>query len=132
MMGGMRAGPMADGMLAPGMMGQGMMGGGMTEMGAMQMGPMMMHGPHGQMGAHALGPGALYGMPHGAPTEMTSARVEAYLSHMLERHHNPRLAIGDIAQAEDGSIIAEIVTVDGSLVQRLAFNRFPGLFRQID
>lgn len=126
MMGGMRGGPMAEGMPGRGMMGQGMMG-----MDGMPMGPMM-HGLHGQMGGHALGPGALYGMHHGAPSEMTPARVETYLAHLLERHGNPRLEIGEITEAEDGSIIAEIVTVDGSLVQRLAFNRYPGLFRQID
>ena len=126
MMGGMRGGPMAEGLPGRGMMGQGMMG-----MHGMPMGPMM-HGLHGQMGGHALGPGALYGMHHSAPSEMTPARVETYLAHLLERHGNPRLEIGEITEAEDGSIIAEIVTVDGSLVQRLAFNRYPGLFRQID
>ena len=131
MMGGMRGGPMAKGMPGLGMMGPGMMGQGMMGMDGMPMGPMM-RGPHGQMGGHALGPGALYGMPHGAPVEMTPARVETYLAHLLERHGNPRLEIGEITEAEDGSIIAEIVTVDGSLVQRLAFNRYPGLFRQID
>ncbi len=134
MMGGMRVGPMEEGMpgrgmMGLGMMGQGMMGGGMME--GMPMGPMM-RGGHGHMGGHALGPGALYGMPDGAPTEMTPARVEAFLSHLLERHGNPRLEIGEIIEAEDGSIVAEIVTVDGSLVQRLSFNRYPGLFRQID
>ncbi len=126
MMGGLRGGAMAGGMPGPGMM-----GGGMTGMDGMPMGPMM-HGPHGQMGGHALGPGVIYGMPHGTTTEMTPARVEAFLSQMLESHNNPRLEIGEIAAAEDGSITAEIVTVDGSLVQRLAFNRYPGLFRQID
>jgi hypothetical protein len=131
MMGGMRGGPMAEGMSGRGMVGQGMMGGGMMGMDGMPMGPMM-HGRHGQMGGHALGPGALYGMPRGATTEMTPARVETFLSHLLERHGNPRLEIGEITEAEHGSIIAEIVTVDGSLVQRLAFNRYPGLFRQID
>lgn len=131
MMGGMRGGPMAEGMPGRGMMGSGMMGQGMMGMDGMPMGPMM-HGLHGQMGGHALGPGALYGMHHGAPSEMTPARVETFLSHLLDRHGNPRLEIGEITEAEDGSIIAEIVTVDGSLVQRLAFNRYPGLFRQID
>jgi hypothetical protein len=123
-MGGMQRGPMGEGMTGPGM--SGMMGGG-----AMPMGPMM-RGHHGAMGGHGLGPEALYGMPQGFVTEMTPARVEAFLSHLLERHGNPRLELGDIEEAEDGSIIAEIVTTDGSLVQRLSFNRFPGLFRQID
>jgi len=136
MMGGMRGGPMGEGMQGEGRMGRGMMGGGMMGMDGMPMGPMM-HGARGYMGGrymggHALGPDALYGTPHGATAEMTPARVEAFLSHLLERHGNPRLEIGEISEAEDGSIIAEIVTTDGSLVQRLAFNRFPGLFRQID
>lgn len=141
MMGGVRGGPMAEGMPGPGMpgpgmMGQGMMGRGMPGSGMMGMQDMpmgqMTRGPQGHMGGHALGPGALYGMPHGTPVEMTPMRVEAFLGHLLERHGNPRLEIGEITEGEDGSIIAEIVTVDGSLVQRLAFNRYPGLFRQID
>jgi len=100
----------------------------------MPVGPTI-HGIHAQMGGHALGPGAHYGMHQGAPSEMTPARVEtylAYLAYLLEYHGNPRLMIGEITEAADGSIIAEIVTVDHSLVQRLAFNCFPGLFRQID
>lgn len=44
---------------------------------------------------------------------------------------NPRLKLGEIAAAADGSITAEIVTVDGSLVEKLAFSRFPNLVRQI-
>jgi hypothetical protein len=117
-----------DGM-ADSPMGHGMMG--RMGQGDMPLGQMM-PGQHGAMGGHGLGPGALYGMPQGYVTEMTPARVEAFLSHLLERHDNPRLALGEIAAAEDGSIIAEIVTRDGSLVQRLSFNRYPGLFRQID
>ena len=141
MMGGMRGGPTAEGTPGPGMMGSGMMGrgmmgpgmtgGSMIGMDGMPMGSMM-QGQHTQMGGHALGPGALYGMPHGATTEMTPARVQTFLAHMLERHNNPRLRIGEITEAEDGNIIAEIITVDGSLVQRLSFNRYPGLFRRID
>lgn len=141
MMGGMRGGPMADympgrgmmddGAMQPGMMGRGMMRSGMMGMDGISAGPMM-RGPQGRMGGHGLGPDLLYGMPHAAPREMTPARVETFLSHLLERHGNPRLKIGEITEAGDSSIIAEIVTVDGALVQRLAFNRFPGLFRQID
>jgi hypothetical protein len=121
-----RMGGMADGPMGPGMMGHGMMG-----QSGMRMGQMM-HGQHGAMGAHGLGPDALYGMPQGSVTEMTPARVRTFLSHLLERHANPRLELGEVAEMEDGSITAEIVTTDGSLVQRLSFNRYPGLFRQID
>ncbi len=123
-MGSMSRGPMGESMTGPGM--SGMIGGGAMPMGS------MMRGHHGAMGGHGIGPDALYGMPQGSVSEMTPARVEAFLSHLLERHSNPRLELGDIEEAEDGSIIAEIVTTDGSLVQRLSFNRYPGLFRQID
>jgi hypothetical protein len=41
------------------------------------------------------------------------------------------LKLGEIGTDADGSITAEILTVDGSLVQKLAFNRYPGLVRQI-
>jgi len=129
MMGGMPGGRMGDSMPGPGMMRHGMMPPG--SMGGMPMGGGMMN-HHAMMGGHGIGPGALYGIPQGETSEMTPARVEAFLSHLLERHGNPRLELGEITQAGDGSIIAEIVTVDGSLVQRLAFNRYPGLFRQID
>ena len=77
------------------------------------------------------GMGLIYGMPHGAEEEMTPSRVRGFLQQHLAWHGNPRLAIGEVTTASDGSITAEIVTVDGSLVQKLAFNRYPGLFRQI-
>jgi len=62
---------------------------------------------------------------------MTEDRVRALLEQQLTSLGNPRLKIGEIGTASDGSITAEILTVDGSLVQRLAFNRYPGLVRQI-
>ncbi len=129
-MGSMMDGPMRDGMM-PGRVGEGM-GSGM--MGGMRSGMVgdrpMMQGHRGMRG-QGIGPGALYGIPRDV-TEMTPARVETHLSDLLERHDNPRLELGEITEAEDGSIIAEIVTIDGALVQRLAFNRYPGVVRQID
>lgn len=77
------------------------------------------------------GPGLFYGMPRGKQEEMTPERVREFLEQRLAWHDNPRLTIGDITVADDGNIIAQIVTVDGSLVQELAFNRYPGLFRQL-
>jgi hypothetical protein len=112
-------------------MGTGMGPGMMMGPGAMGMCPMMMGMKGGGMGAMMGGPGLLYGGPHGEPEEMTPERVRELLEGRLEWHGNPRLAIGEIATAQDGSIVAEIVTVDGSLVQKLAFNRYPGLYRQI-
>lgn len=82
--------------------------------------------PISMAGTHGL----LYGMSK-SRDEMTPQRVRSFLEIHLAWHDNPRLKLGEIATAEDGSITAEIVTVDGSLVQKLAFNRYPGLFRQV-
>lgn len=150
---GMQGGMPGMGMMTPEMMqmmqrmmGQGgMQGGGMPEagmgqsqmpMGGMMMCPMMRMmmagqagmGMPGMMGSQAM----LLGTPLGSPEEMTEDRVKALLEQQLTNLGNPRLRLGDLGTASDGSITAEIVTVDGSLVQKLAFNRYPGLVRQID
>jgi hypothetical protein len=91
---------------------------------------MMMNGQSDMPGMMG-GQGMLLGTPHGTPEEMTEDRVRALLEQQLTNLGNPRLKLGEIGTASDGSITAEIVTVDGSLVQKLAFNRYPGLFRQI-
>jgi len=82
------------------------------------------------MGGGGADVGLLYGMPRGTPQEMTPARVRAWLEQRLAWHGNPRLKLGAITES-GATITAEIVTVDGSLVQKLAFNRFPGLVRQV-
>lgn len=128
MMGGMQGRGMHDGGMGQGMTGQ------MPMAGGMMMCPMMqMMGGRSGVGMQAMmgGDAMLYGMPHGKAEEMTPESVRAFLEQRLEQHGNPRLKLGEIASAADGSITAEIVTVDGSLVQKLAFNRYPGLFRQI-
>jgi hypothetical protein len=127
MMGGMQGQGVPEGSMGSGMMGQ------MPMAGGMMMCPMMqMMGARSGAGMHPMmGAAMLYGMPHGNVEEMTPERVRTFLERHLEQHGNPRLKLGEIAVATDGSITAEIVTVDGSLVQKLAFNRYPGLFRQI-
>ena len=127
------------GMMTPEMMKmmQGMMGGqgGMNMESAMMMCPSMQMMLGMRAGADMQGimggPGLLYGMPHGTAEKMTPESVRTFLEKRLEWHANPRLKIGKIATAADGSITAEIVTVDGSLVQKLAFNRHPGMVRQL-
>lgn len=115
-----------------GMGGQGMMGMMTPEMMQRMMAHGGMSGMMGGMGANmTAGPAMLYGAPRGAQEEMTPERVRTLLQQRLTQHGNPRIKIGEIATAADGSITAEIVTVDGSLVQKLAFNRYPGLVRQL-
>jgi hypothetical protein len=140
MMGGMA------GQAAPqsgmGMMGSGQMpmGGGSGMQGGMMMCPMMagmmqmqrgtMPGRMGGMGSQ-MGQGIgslLYGAPG---TQLSADDVKTMLEQALSAHSNPRLEIGKISEKDESTIVAEIVTKDGSLVQRLAFNRYPGLARQL-
>lgn len=79
-----------------------------------------------------IGPEVIFGLAPSAPPEMTPEKVRSWLEAQLDRLGNPRLQLGDIGEASDGSITAEIRTVDGALVQKLSFNRFPGFVRQID
>jgi len=130
MMGGMTGQGMPEGGAGPGMTRQGQM-----PMAGMMMCPMMqmMMSGKAEMGISGMtgGQGSLFGTPIGTPEEMTENRVRALLERQLTNLGNPRLKLGEIGTAADGSITAEIVTVDGSLVQTLAFNRYPGLVRQI-
>jgi hypothetical protein len=107
--------PMMQGMMqGQGMMGQGMMGQRMK----------------GSLGA---GQGAwLYGIPGRRPEETTPETARSWLERQLEQHGNPRLRIGSVERQADGTVIATVETVDGSLVQRLTFNRYPGFVRQAD
>lgn len=120
------------------------------EMMQMMMQMMAQHHPAGQMpmsgmtdgmqsgmGAatgmgESVGAEVILGLASARTEEMTPEKVRTWLQAQLDRLGNPRLALGAIASAEDGSITAEIRTVDGSLVQKLAFNRYPGFVRQID
>lgn len=95
------------------MMGSGMMGGGM-------MGGSMMKYGGGYRG----------GVPCPANTSLegplTVDQVKSILENRLAMHGNDRLKIGSVTEKDDTTIIAEIITVDGSLVEKLAFNRQTG------
>jgi hypothetical protein len=90
-------------MMGPGMMGPGMMGPGM-------MGPGMM------------GPG---GMGY-VPRDLSVDEVRHMLEHRLDWQRNPNLKLGKVEEKDADSIIAEIVTTDGSLVHRLQVDRHTG------
>tara|TARA_R110002020_G_scaffold402013_1_gene612206 strand:- start:6540 stop:7091 length:552 start_codon:yes stop_codon:yes gene_type:complete len=122
---------------ADAMPGMGMMTPEMMQMMQRMMGQGGMPGMMQGMAGGSASPGmmgsvnVLFGIPSGTQDEMTEDRVRALLERQLDTLGNPRLKLGGIGTASDGSITAEIVTVDGSLVQKLAFNRYPGLVRQI-
>lgn len=91
-----------------------------------------MGGSAGMSSGSEPGPEAIFGLAPSTTVEMTPELVRTWLQARLDSLGNPRLALGDISTASDGSIIAEIRTVDGALVQKLAFNHFPGFVRQIE
>ena len=128
--GGMMGGMMGQGGQG-GMMGQGMQGGGMMGGGCPMMSGMMGSGQQGMMGPGmmqgGMGPG-MGGMFGSHVTPMMNLSVEdvrSYLTVQLDRLNNKRLKIGDIT-SDDGTVTADIVTIDNSLVQRLKVDRHTG------
>ncbi len=116
---GRKGGGMMGGGQQGGMHGQGQKGGGM--MGSGMMGAMMGGGMRGQGSA---GPG--HGMVVTPSKDLTTEDVRHFFEHRLEKHGNKRLKIGEVTQADDDSIIVDIVTQDGSLVQRYKVDRHDG------
>jgi hypothetical protein len=105
----MRSGRMQGGMMGSEMMGSGMMG-------------------MGRMGGEA---GGLFGSRVTPMMNLSVDDVRAYLSSRLERLNSKRLKIGDI-NSGDGTITADIVTIDNSLVQRLKVDRHSGSIMYVD
>jgi hypothetical protein len=77
-----------------------------------------------------VGPGMIYGWPAGGGTNISVEDARGWLERRLAWHGNPRLKL--VTEADDGSLVAEIVTRDGSLVQKLAIDRRSGALRQLD
>ena len=128
MQGGMGPGMMQGGM-GPGMMqggmGPGMMQGGMCpDMMQGGMGPGMMQGGMGP-GMMQDGMGALFGSRVTPIMNLSAEDVRGYLAVQIDRLNNKRLKVGEI-KVDDGTIIADVVTIDNSLVQRLKVNRHTG------
>ncbi len=124
------------GMMSPGMghghgMGHGMMGQGrgMGHGYGMGQGHGMGHGMMGRGGKSGCGPGAM-----GASSvdkELSVLDVTKILEGRLAWRGNDRLKVGKVEEKDENTIIAEIVTVDDSLVKRLKFDRKTGRHRRI-
>jgi hypothetical protein len=135
----MGGGPMMGGMMDQGMMGQQMMDSGQPGqqtgqqmMGCPMMGGMMGQSKQGMMGQGGMGPGmmqggmgALFGARVTPMMNLSAEDVRGYLDAQLDRLNNKRVKVGDV-KSDDGTITADIVTVDNSLVQRLKVNRHTG------
>ena len=57
---------------------------------------------------------------------LTVEKVKTILEARLARHGNERLKVGKIAEKDAKTIVAEIDTVDGSLVQALTIDKATG------
>ncbi len=113
-----RPGQMQQHQRGPGMMGPQMMH---------QMMRGMMSGMMGRQGMR-MGPGMMMGR-RVTDRKLDASEVERILSGMLAWHGNKRLKVGKVADKDDDTVIAEIQTVDGSLVAKLVVNRKTGAMR---
>jgi hypothetical protein len=67
-----------------------------------------------------------------APKLLSVEDVGRILAQHLEAYANPRLRAGTVALAGEDTITAVVETVDGSLVERLVFDRFTGEFARAE
>jgi hypothetical protein len=103
--------------------GYGMRGGQMGRGHAMHGGKM--GGGYGMRGGQM---GGGYGMGFGttSATPVTVDQVKSMVIARLAMGNNPNLKVGEVTEKDENTISAEIVTLDGSLVQRLEFDRKTG------
>lgn len=85
------------------------------------MGPGMMGGP-GAMGAAQNCPR----FQAATGQEVTVDSIKAFFEQRLAMHNNPNLKVGAVTQKDDKTIVADIVTKDGSLVNRIAVDKATG------
>jgi hypothetical protein len=136
------AGPAGYGMMGHhSMMGQGpgMMGGPMMGQGpGMTGGPMMGMG-YGMMGM-GPGPGADRGggrnawMPMWGPEPsrpLSTDEVRRMVDGRLAWRRNDRLKLGKVEERDANTVVVEIVTLDGSLVDRMGIDRQTGRGRRL-
>jgi hypothetical protein len=76
-------------------------------------------------GGTAPGMAALFGSRVTPMMNLSVDEVRTYLAAQLDRLGNKRLKVGDIT-SDDGTITADVVTIDDSLVQRLKVDRHTG------
>lgn len=115
-------GMMGGGAMGPGMMGPGMMGPGMM--------PMMQQMHRGTKGQGMMGPG--HGSRVVPQQDLSSDDVRHFLEHHLAMQGNPRLKVGEINEKDDDTVVADIVTTDGSLVDRFEVDRHTGQMKRVN
>lgn len=124
---GMDQGPADQGMMQGSMMHGGMNQGQNMTCPSMMGSEMMRGTPRGMMGSRASGGMAgLFGSRVTPMMNLSADDVRGYLGAQLQRLNNKRLKLGNIS-VDGETIVADVVTVDNSLVQRLKVNRYTGI-----
>ena len=84
----------------------------------------------GMMGPGMMGPGSGMDRGHGlrvVPTaDLSTDDVRHFFEDRLAMRGNKRLKVGEVKEGEDDTIVADIVTLEDSLVQRFKVNRHTG------
>ena len=99
----------------------------MGKQGAM-MGTMMgtMMGKQGAMMGQQGHMGSMMGGWSGEPLDLSADDVRKIIEGRMAWHGNDRLKVGKVKTVDDNTIVAEIVTVDDSLVMKMEFDRKTG------
>ena len=108
---------MGGGVMGPGMMGPGMM-------------PMMQQMHRGTKGQGMMGPG--HGSRVVPQQDLSSDDVRHFLEHRLAMQGNARLKVGEINEKDDDTVVADIVTTAGSLVDRFEVDRHTGQMKRVN
>jgi hypothetical protein len=72
-----------------------------------------------------------HGMMQPAARSLSADDVKTMLERRLTWQGNPHVKLGEVTEQDDDTILAEIVTQDGSLVQRLEVDRRSGWTRMV-
>ncbi len=112
----------ARGMTGRHMGGSGMMGSGMMGQGK---------GAQGMMG-HGSAMDRGHGMKVVPSVHLSTDDVRHFLDHRLAMHGNQRLKVGEVKEGDDDTIVADIVTLDDSLVQRFEVDRHSGRMKRVE
>lgn len=90
--------------------------------------PMMGRGYQGQMPMMGR---SNYWQMQPLEQDLTVDAVQHMMEHRLSWNGNPNLQVGKVTEKDDDTIGVEVVTKEGSLVQKLEVNRHTGLMQPV-
>jgi len=80
---------------------------------------------------YGMGSGMMQGRPAMPERDLSADDVRQTLEQQLAWRGNPRLKLGAINEVDEDTVTAEIVTLDGSVVDKLAVDRHTGMMRRV-